>query len=100
MYYLYILYSGTADKYYVGYSNNPGRRLQEHNFSDRITYTSKHRPWVLKAVFSCGEIEGEAMQIEKFIKKQKSRKLIERLISGEILTGVLTQLISVPQLRD
>jgi putative endonuclease len=72
--------------------------LQEHNFSERITYTSKHRPWALKAVFSCGEVD--AMQVENFVKKQKSRKLIERLITGNIFTGVLAQRVSVAHVRD
>lgn len=100
MYYLYILYSPTSDKYYVGYSNDPHSRLLAHNSTDRVTYTSKHRPWVLKAIFSCGKVEGEAMRIEKFIKKQKSRKLLEKLISGELLTGILAQLVRIPQVQN
>ncbi len=100
MFYLYILYSVTADKYYVGYTNDFKRRLFEHNTSERITYTSKYRPWVIKAVFTCGEDEATATQIEKFIKKQKSRILIERMIAGDILTGILAQLVRVPHVRD
>jgi putative endonuclease len=100
MFYIYILYSDTSDIFYVGYTNNYIRRLAEHNQSEKNTFTSKHRPWVLKAVYSCGEIEGEAMRIEKFIKKQKSRKLIEKLIVGEVLTGLLASLVRVPQVRD
>ena len=30
-YYLYILYSSNSDKYYVGYSTDPIRRVDEHN---------------------------------------------------------------------
>jgi putative endonuclease len=71
MFYIYILYSPSSDKYYVGYSNDYERRLIEHNSSPKNTFTSKHRPWHLKAVFACGNIEASAMQIEKFIKKQK-----------------------------
>jgi putative endonuclease len=40
------------------------------------------------------------MKIEKFIKKQKSRRLIEKLIAGCELEGVLAQLVRVPQVRD
>ncbi len=100
MFYIYILYSQSADKYYVGYTNNVEKRLNEHNSSDRNTYTSKHRPWVLSAAFECGDIAAEAMKIEKFIKKQKSRQLIERIIGGDKLTGILARLVSVPYLRD
>jgi len=40
------------------------------------------------------------MKIERFIKRQKSRRLLEKLISGEIPDGKLAQLVRVPQLRD
>jgi putative endonuclease len=98
MYYLYILFSERADKFYVGISLNPEKRLVEHNSSDRITFTAKHRPWKMAAVFECAESLGEAMKIERFIKKQKSRKLIETMISAEQLDGVLAQLVRVPNL--
>ena len=100
MYYLYILYSESSDKYYVGYSSAPHRRLIEHNTSQSTAYTSKHRPWTLKAIYSCGEIEFVAIQIERFIKKQKSRILLEKLIAGVQLSGNLAQLVRVPHVRD
>ena len=74
MYYIYILYSAVADKYYVGYTNDYTRRLLEHNNSLENTYTSKHRPWKIMAVFECSIVEKEAIQIERFIKKQKKQK--------------------------
>ena len=65
MYYLYILYSKSSDKYYVGYSGNYQQRLIQHNNSIGNTYTSKHRPWELKAVFEIGESESQAVKIER-----------------------------------
>ena len=56
MFYIYILYSLASDKYYIGYSNNAHRRLIEHNSKQINSFTSKHRPWILKALFSVGEI--------------------------------------------
>jgi putative endonuclease len=94
-YFIYILYSSSSDKYYVGYTNDYKRRLEEHNSSLHNTYTSKHRPWKLAAVFECGESEGDAMKIEKFIKKQKSRRLIEKMINGDLLDGNLAELVRV-----
>jgi putative endonuclease len=64
------------------------------------TFTSKHRPWKLAAVFEAGSDEGAAMAIEKFIKKQRSRKLIETMISGKLLSGILAHLVKVPDVRD
>ncbi|MCX6353199.1 MAG: GIY-YIG nuclease family protein [Bacteroidetes bacterium] len=100
MYYLYILYSEPSDLYYVGYTNDFERRLMEHNTSDRNTFTSKHRPWILAASLSISDNEAEAMRIEKFIKKQKSRKFLESLIDAKEMSGILAQLVRVPKLRD
>jgi putative endonuclease len=96
MFYIYIIYSTTSDKYYVGYSSDPWKRLMEHNTSLKTTFTSKHRPWVLKAIFQVSAEEAAAIRIERFIKKQKSRKLMEKLCdSNTILTGFLIQLVRV-----
>jgi putative endonuclease len=101
MYYIYLLESETSGNYYIGYSEDPYRRLIEHNNSPHNTYTSKHRPWHLAAIFECSTIEGEAMKMEKYIKKQKSRNLLEKLIDPEFIpTGTLAQLVRVPHLRD
>jgi putative endonuclease len=99
-FFIYILYSESSDLYYIGYTNDFTRRFKEHNISEHPTYTSKHRPWVLKVVYTCGNLKAEAVKIERFIKKQKSRSLIERLIEGSELTGILAQLIRVPMCRD
>jgi putative endonuclease len=102
MYYLYILYSQNSDKYYLGYTNDYNRRLKEHNEQTAfVTYTSKHRPWVLKAVFAVSKDEKDAIQIERYIKKQKSRKLVALLCNDNFIpTGKLAQLVRVPYLRD
>ena len=101
MYYIYIIYSEHAHNYYVGYTTDPQRRLIEHNTNPHNTYTSKHRPWVMKALFESGMSESQAIIIERFIKKQKSRKLIEMLCNpGFIPVGKLIQLVRVPYVRD
>ena len=101
MYYIYILYSERHNKYYIGYSSDPVRRLDEHNNKPFNTFTSKYRPWELATYFQCSDDEGETIKMEKWIKKQKSRKLIERLCDPSFVpTGILAQLIRVPQVRD
>jgi putative endonuclease len=101
MFYIYILKSLSSNIYYVGYTSNYQKRFVEHNTSDLNTFTSKHRPWKLKAVFECGPMEKEAIHTERFIKKQKSRKLIEQLCDVNFIpTGVLSELVRVPDIRD
>ena len=101
MYYIYILYSLPSDKFYLGYSNDPWSRVIQHNTDPRNTFSSKHRPWKLAAVFSVGAIKSDALIIERWIKKQNSRKLLEKLINPELIpTGKLAQLVRVPHVRD
>ena len=101
MYFIYILYSDSSDKYYLGYSSDPLRRLEEHNSKPFNTYTSKHRPWTLTAYFKCSENENDAIRIEKFIKKQKSRKLLQMLCEPSFIPdGNLALLVRVPHVRD
>ncbi len=100
MFYIYIIYSATSDKYYVGYSIDPERRLVEHNNNERISYTSKHRPWELKATFAVSESRSVTMQYEKKIKQMKSRRIIELLIEHKGEMDFLAQLVRVPTGRD
>ena len=100
MCYLYILYSSSAGKYYVGVSQDPFVRLHFHNNQDKTTFTSKYRPWELVALFKVPSLS-LARKIENFIKKQKSRRLIEYLIDPKnIPEGKLAQLVRVPHVRD
>ena len=84
MFYIYFLYSPDYDKYYVGHTDNVSRRIKEHNNSNNLTYTCKYRPWQLTYNFKVSESRGDALKIEKFIKKQKSRKLIEKIIREKL----------------
>jgi len=101
MFYIYIIYTEKYDKFYVGSSQNPWYRLTEHNSSTFNTYTFKYRPWQLVAVFEAGKTRGEVEKIERFIKKQKSRNLILKLINPDFKpNGALEKLVRVPHVRD
>ncbi len=97
-----MLYSVKHDIYYVGYTSNYRQRLMQHNTQEYFnTYTSKYRPWKIAAVFECGTDEKLAIKLERFIKKQKSRKLIELLVNPFFIpSGELAQLVRVPDVRD
>ena len=78
-YYVYILYSQSKDKYYTGYSHNPDERLVEHNMGATIS-TRSGRPWILVYTEHFMD-KSSAIRRESEIKKKKSRKYIEDLIS-------------------
>ena len=101
MFYIYILYSPGADKYYIGQTDDIVRRLEEHNNAEKNSFTSKYRPWILKASFVVSESRGEARKVEFYLKKMKSRVLIEKLISDpEEFDKILKLVRAIPTRRD
>ena len=80
--YLYILQSEATGRYYTGISGNPERRLHFHNTMER-GHTAFFRSWkiVLQKEFPT---QAEAHAAEKRVKAWKSRKMIERLLDGEL----------------
>ena len=82
MYYTYILFSITANKYYVGASENPDERLKKHNAKNK-GFTNQANDW--KIVFlKPFENKSEALAYEKLIKSWKSSLKIQKLISNSI----------------
>jgi putative endonuclease len=82
MFYIYIIYSISANRYYIGHTPDVYKRLGEHNNPQKNTkFTSKYLPWELVLYFVVSESRGEAILVERFIKNQKSREFIRRLVS-------------------
>ncbi|OOQ60077.1 GIY-YIG nuclease family protein [Mucilaginibacter pedocola] len=76
----YIIYSNKLDRYYVGHTDDVDERIVQHN-SGISTYTAKANDWTLvhREVFLTRE---GARNRENQIKKKKSRKYIEWIISA------------------
>ncbi len=79
-YAVYIIYSQSIDKYYVGYSENVDERLKQHN-SGISDYSSAAVDWELKYT-EYFTTRKEAIGREKEIKRKKSRKYVQWLISS------------------
>ena len=77
--FVYILYSESHDKFYVGQTSDLGARLQRHN-TGNSKYTAPYRPW--KMIFSIEkESRSSAMQLEiklKNLSKDRKIKFIEK----------------------
>lgn len=80
--FLYILKSKVCEKYYIGISQNPERRLEFHNTVEK-GFTLRYRPWEIVFIKEC-ESKKEALIIEKMIKSWKSRLMIEKVLNGEV----------------
>ena len=83
MCYFYILYSKSLDKYYIGHTcDDINQRLRRHN-SEHKGFTGKANDWtiVYKELYDSKEM---AYKRERQVKAWKSRKMIERLINGDM----------------
>ena len=79
MFFVYILKSLKTGRYYIGFSDDPARRLDEHN-SGRSTSTKAGIPWE-KLYEESYQTRSEAMARERQIKSWKSRRAIEELVA-------------------
>jgi len=77
VYTVYILYSVSRDRYYIGQTEDLERRLGEHN-SGYSKSTRSGIPWelVFKREF---QDRNEAIRYEHALKRMKSRRYIEKL---------------------
>ena len=80
MFYTYIIFSFSRNRFYVGVTTHPIQRLKEHN-SNHKGFTGRTGDWQLKWLESFDN-KSAALQREKQIKGWKSRAMIEKLIFG------------------
>jgi len=77
MYIVYVLKSESANKGYVGFTDNMARRLAEHN-SGKNTYTKRHIPWQIihREEYKTKE---EARKREVYLKTASGRRFLKTL---------------------
>ncbi len=81
MFFVYVIYSPSSDKIYIGYSSDLERRLFEHNHAIK-GYTLKFRPWVI--LFSEKYPDKKsAMAREKQLKSGHGREYIRKFIATQ-----------------
>jgi putative endonuclease len=81
MFYTYIIYSPSADRYYTGHTSyTPPQRLLQHN-NAYTPSTISGIPWELK-FYKSFDNKSDAIRFELFIKRQKSRASWVRHFSG------------------
>ena len=80
MYFIYILYSSKTDRYYIGSTDKIEARLKHHNSGSTPSTKAGAPDWVIKYTESLSD-RRSALKRELEIKKKKSRKYIEWLVS-------------------
>lgn len=79
MHTVYIIYSSTADRYFIGQSKNLKITLWQHN-AKTIPATADGKPWEIKFTQPF-PTRNEALSLEMRLKK-KDRAFLEEVISN------------------
>jgi putative endonuclease len=75
MFTVYVLYSISYDKIYIGFTSDIEQRLISHNHPKNKSWTGKFKPWVL--IYSENfEFKSQAMKREKQLKSSQGRQFI------------------------
>ena len=86
MFVVYILFSASSGRTYVGFTNNIERRLTEHNIIETSGFTLRYRPWTL--IYSEEfTTKADAMKHEKFYKTGMGREFVKKIVSAYLAKG-------------
>jgi putative endonuclease len=77
MFYVYILFSTSKSKYYIGQTSDIENRLNRHNSGFSLS-TKYGIPWELVQTFMF-ETRSDAILLEKKIKKRGAKRYLEDL---------------------
>ena len=79
MFIVYVLYSQTFDKIYIGFTSNLEERIKSHNELGKKGWTVAFRPWQIihTEVF---ENKADAMKREKELKGGKGREWVRKTL--------------------
>ena len=77
---MYTIFSKGYNRIYIGLSNNPNRRLEEHN-NGNVRPTKSFKPWQLIYVEFCGSRK-QAREKEKYYKTGCGREFVKQFISN------------------
>ncbi|WP_422354071.1 GIY-YIG nuclease family protein [Roseivirga pacifica] len=81
MHAVYIIFSPSQNRFYVGESVNAEARLDQNNLGYyENSFTKVTDDWVLKLVLKCND-KTHAKRIESHIKSMKSKRYIENLLA-------------------
>ena len=77
--FVYIIYSKSVDKFYVGETLNVAKRFEQHNSGFyKAAFSKQTTDWKLFWAVECNS-RRQALKLEKFIKNMKSRKFYFKL---------------------
>ena len=84
MYYVYVLYDGTKNKFYIGSTNNLDRRRKEHNLGK--THTTSRMKEKNLVYYEASLSKTDALRREKQLKTGFGRGYLRNRIKNYIST--------------
>ena len=92
MHYLYIIFSDSLNRYYVGETHDTEKRLIKHNnHTYKGAFSNIADDWKIVLSKNC-QSKKEALFLEAFIKRMKSKKFILKIIGNpDILDDILNK---------
>ena len=81
---VYVLLSHDGSRTYCGITTDTARRLEQHNglLPGGAKATSAWRPWSLGKVYGPFETRGQALRVERAIKRLRGRARLRYLVGG------------------
>lgn len=76
---VYILFSNKLNRFYIGFTSDFDTRIEFHKNAQSHKFTAKADDWELFFKIIC-ESKVQGLQIEKHIKKMKSKTYIKNLV--------------------
>jgi putative endonuclease len=81
MFYVYIIQSKKNTSFYIGYTSDILKRIEQHN-TGKSRYTMTGIPWELVYIEEF-KIKREAIIGERFLKQQKNKEFYLKLIQSK-----------------
>lgn len=95
IHYVYVLFSESTQKFYVGETINIDERLLKHNSGAYShAFTSQANDWTIQTAIECKN-RVIALKIEKHIKSMKSKMYLKNLIKYDELREKLITRFSI-----
>ena len=89
MLYAYILLSRKDNKFYIGFTSDLKRRLQEHK-NGQVISTSKRLPITL-VMYEAYQIEADARNREQFFKTTKGKIQLRKQLGSFLKSAQMAQ---------
>ncbi len=95
MHFVYVIYSFSLDRYYIGETVDVQGRLIEHRQHRYVgSFTSIADDWEIAFVFRCKD-KSSALKVEAHLKKSKSKVYLKRLQHDEVALKKLKEILEI-----